>query len=98
MRAAGRSFRERKVSDEDDSGGQRTQESQLLDRHPGLRESVESLPEFIAWNESFPLVQVDAESFRVARGDQLMDHDQMMVEWIRLFRPDMLERGKGNDE
>ncbi|MFD9287816.1 hypothetical protein ACFWBV_05780 [Streptomyces sp. NPDC060030] len=85
------------MPDENDTSEERTQESRLLDRFPGLRESVASLPEFTTWNDSFPLVDVDAESFRVARGDQLMDRDQMMVEWIRLFRPQLLERGTEND-
>ncbi|WP_371666960.1 hypothetical protein OG985_04730 [Streptomyces sp. NBC_00289] len=85
------------MPDENGASEQRTQESRLLDRFPGLRESVASLPEFIAWNNSFPLIDVDAESLRVARGDQLMDRDQMMVEWIRLFRPQLLERGTEND-
>ncbi|MFD9936728.1 hypothetical protein ACFWZ6_26760 [Streptomyces massasporeus] len=82
---------------ENGASEQRTQESRMLDRFPGLRDSVASLPEFIAWNDSFPLVEVDAESFRVARGDQLMDRDQMMVEWIRLFRPQLFEKGAEND-
>ncbi|WP_314225085.1 hypothetical protein [Streptomyces zaehneri] len=86
------------MSDGDGAGGQQTWESRLLDRNSGLRESVESLPEFIAWNEGFPLVEVDAESFWIARGDQLMDRDQMIVEWIRLFRPGLLKRGTENDE
>ncbi|MDF6022169.1 hypothetical protein [Streptomyces sp. JH34] len=85
------------MPDENDTSEERTQESRLLDRFPGLRESVASLPEFTTWNDSFPLVDVDAESFRVARGDQLMDRDQMMVEWIRLFRPQLLERGTENE-
>ncbi|WP_406368478.1 hypothetical protein OG788_45975 [Streptomyces sp. NBC_00647] len=85
------------MPDENGASEQRTQEGRLLDRFPGLRESVASQPEFIAWKDSFPLVEVDAESFRVARGDQLMDRDQMMVEWIRLFRPQLLERGTEND-
>ncbi|MCX5008513.1 hypothetical protein OHB05_38790 [Streptomyces sp. NBC_00638] len=85
------------MPDENGASEQRTQESRLLDRFPGLRESVASQQEFIAWNDSFPLVEVDAESFRVARGDQLMDRDQMVVEWIRLFRPQLLERGTEND-
>ncbi|MCQ9180990.1 hypothetical protein KMT30_18480 [Streptomyces sp. IBSBF 2953] len=85
------------MPDENGASEQRTRESRLLDRFPGLRESVASLPDFIAWNDGFPLIDVDDESFRVARGDQLMDRDQMMVEWIRLFRPQLLEGGTQND-
>jgi hypothetical protein len=79
---------------EDGAQGQRTAESRLLDRFPGLRETVESLPEFTAWLERHPPLEVDGEMFRVARGDQLMDRDQLIVEWIRLFRPELLEEGK----
>ncbi|MFG3497693.1 hypothetical protein [Streptomyces sp. NPDC047928] len=75
---------------EDDAGRQRTAESVLLERHPGVREYVESLPDFTTWMERFRPLDIDGESLYAARGDQLMDRDQMVVEWVRLFRPDLL--------
>jgi hypothetical protein len=80
------------VPDEDHEPGEQTPESRLLDQHPGVRELVESLPEFIAWISALPEVEVDGEIFFVIGGDQLKDRDQVIVEWVRLFRPDLLER------
>jgi len=79
------------VPDEDHEKEQ-TPESSLLDEHPGVRELVESLPMFIAWKRTLPVVDVDGEMFYVMRGDQLMDRDQVIVEWARLYRPDLFER------
>ena len=68
-----------------------TRESRLLAEHPGIRENVESLPEFIAWRNALPMVEVDGEMFYVVGGDQLKDRDQIIVEWVRQFRPDLLK-------
>lgn len=70
----------------------RTQESRLLDEYPGLREFVESLPEFLQWHQNQPHVEVDDEAFTVVGGDQLKDRDQTIVEWVRRFRPELLNR------
>jgi hypothetical protein len=71
-------------------GADETPESRLLREHPGLREYVEALPAFIQWREVLPKVDVDAEEFAVVGGDRLMDSDQLIVEWVRLFRPGLL--------
>lgn len=68
-----------------------TSEQQLLKKHLGVREFVESLPEYTQWRSSLTTVYVDTEEFAVVRGDQLMDKDQILVEWIRLFRPELIE-------
>lgn len=48
------------MPDENGASEQRTQESRRLDRFHGLRESGASLPEFIAWNDSFPAAAAEA--------------------------------------
>jgi hypothetical protein len=70
-----------------------TAESRLLDAHPGLRERVGALPEFAAWRRGLRNLVVDGEKFYVIGGDQLKDPDQVIVVWIRLFRPDLLREG-----
>lgn len=76
----------------------RTEESKLLDRHPGVRESVSSLPEFVEWSSRLPTVVVDDVTYYLRGGDMLKDHDQIIVEWVQRFRPHILggrERGSG---
>lgn len=67
-----------------------TTERRLLDEHPGVREFVESLPEFIRWRAGLSKVDIDDEEFTVVQGDRLMDKHQLIVEWVRLFRPELL--------
>jgi hypothetical protein len=67
-----------------------TRAQQLLDRHPGLREVVEALPEFQAWSKALPKVLIDGETFSVVGGDQLKDHNQTIIEWVGQFRPELL--------
>jgi hypothetical protein len=74
----------------------KSSESVLLDQHPGVRQVVESLTEFIAWSTALPIVEIDGENFYVGRGDEFMDRDQTIVEWIRLYRPGLLERKMTN--
>lgn len=69
-----------------------TPESRLLDQRPGLRQFVEALPAFVAWSRALPVVEVDGESFYVVRGDELMQRDQVIVEWTRVHRPGLLKR------
>lgn len=57
-----------------------TPEYQLLKKHSGVRELVESLPEYTQWRSNLATVFIDAEKFFVMRGDQLMDDDQILVE------------------
>ena len=71
---------------------ERTSEAELLDRNPGVRELVTSLPEFIAWRNALPVVEVDGETFYVVGGDQLKDHDQVSVTWVNQFRPHLLKQ------
>jgi len=66
-------------------------ETALLDRHPGLRERVAGLDEFIAWRAGMPQVEIDGELFHVLGGDQLKDRDQLMVAWINQYRPQLLK-------
>lgn len=68
-----------------------THETALLDQHPGLRERVAVLTDFIAWRARMPQVSIDGESFHVLGGDQLKDRDQLMVAWINQFRPHLLK-------
>lgn len=73
------------------AAARRTPESRLLDQHPGVRELIESLPEFITWRGTLPVVVVDHESFYVFGGDQLREDDQIIVEWVRQRKPELLE-------
>ena len=66
-------------------------ETALLDRHPGLRERVAQLSDFIAWRAGMPQVRIDGELFHVLGGDQLKDHDQLVVAWVNQFRPHLLQ-------
>lgn len=68
-----------------------TPETTLLNKHPGIRERVAAMPEFVAWRRALPLVEVDDETFHVYGGDQLKDYDQIVVAWIHQFRPDILK-------
>ena len=86
------------MSDGDHDPGEQTPESRLLNQHPGVRELVESLTEFAAWRSTLPVVEIDGELFHVARGDQLMKRDEIIVEWVRLNRPNLLERESENGE
>jgi hypothetical protein len=79
---------EQKVPDEDNRNEQ-TPESHLLDQHPGVRELVESLPGFVVWSSDLPMVEVDGEIFHVLRGDELAERDRVIVEWVRLYQPDL---------
>jgi len=71
---------------------ERTSEAELLDRNPGVREHVASLPEFIAWRDALPVVEIDGETFYVVGGDQLKDYDQVSVAWVNQFRPHLLQK------
>jgi hypothetical protein len=64
---------------------------QLLENYPNVRERVELLPEYVQWRSALRMVTVDEEVFFVIGGDRLMDNDQILVEWIRLFRPELME-------
>jgi hypothetical protein len=70
---------------------EQTPEHHLLEDNPGTRELIESLPEFHAWRSALPVVEVDGDTFWVVGGDQLKDNEQVIVAWMRQFRPDILE-------
>lgn len=70
---------------------EQTPEHHLLEDNPGTRELIESLPEFHAWRNALPVVEVDGDTFWVVGGDQLKDNEQVIVAWMRQFRPDILE-------
>jgi hypothetical protein len=66
-----------------------TPESALLSRHPGVREHVLTMPEFLAWKEKLRDVEIDGETLFVDWGDHLKDIDQLIVSWVNQFRPDL---------
>jgi len=72
---------------------EQTEESKLLDRHPGVRESISSLPEFVEWSSRLPTVVVDDVTYYIRGGDMLRDRDQIIVEWVRRFHPQTLDEG-----
>jgi hypothetical protein len=67
-----------------------TPASQLLDRYPGMRDRVVAMPEFLQWRALMPTVVVDGELFYVVGGDQLKDHDQIVVAWLNQYHSDFL--------
>lgn len=70
----------------------KTREAVILDQHPGLREHVAALPEFVTWRDALPMVLIDGETFYVVGGDQPKDDDQISVAWINQYRPHLWER------
>jgi hypothetical protein len=72
-----------------------TPEAALLDRHPGVRECVAAMPDFLAWKDALRVVEVDGETLFVIGGDQLKDLDQVIVAWTNQFRPDLFGRPPG---
>lgn len=74
-----------------------TSERRLLEENPGIRELIESLPEFRAWRDARPMVDVDGEIFWVVGGDQLKDNDQIIVEWARQYQPGLLGSERKHD-
>lgn len=73
-----------------------TPETDLLNRHPGMRERVAALPDFVSWRDAMPTVEVDGEMFYIVGGDQLRDHDQIVVAWLNQFRSDFF--GKASND
>ena len=74
-----------------------TPETVLLNRHPGAREHVAALPDFISWRDALPVVEVDNETLYVVGGDQLKDHDQIIVAWLNQFRPNFFKGEFGHE-
>jgi hypothetical protein len=48
------------------------------------------MADFVTWRAGMPQVLIDGETFHVLGGDQLKDHDQLLVAWIHQFRPYLL--------
>ncbi len=60
-----------------------TLESQELESRPEIREQVESSPEFQAWRDELPTLDIDGEHFFLPWGDVPMDADQIVYHWAR---------------
>lgn len=69
---------------------EKTYEAQLLDQSPQVRAVVSDSEEFRAWKENLPSVVVDQVEYYVRGGDMLKDEDQIVYEWARRFRPELL--------
>jgi hypothetical protein len=77
----------------------RSREQRLLDDHPGLRKRVSQMDDFIRWRATFSELPIEGETFWVRPridendlgDDRPKDHDQLIVEWINRFHPDLLE-------
>lgn len=67
-----------------------SREGLLSQRHPEVKRRVASLPEFQQWMGSLSEVEVDDVKYYVRGGDMLRDADQVMWEWVRRNRPDLL--------
>jgi hypothetical protein len=72
-----------------------TPEAALLDRHPGVRERVAAMVDFLAWKNALRAVEIDGETLFVIGGDQLKDLDQVIVAWANQFRPDLFRGSPG---
>ena len=70
--------------------GERTYEARILDDNPEVRSAVSVSEGFRAWKESVATVDVDQVTYYVRGGDMLKDEDQIMLEWARRFRPELL--------
>ncbi len=73
---------------EDDSN--LSYEGRALRRHPEVKDAVCSLDEFQEWMRSLPEVVVDEVKYYVRGGDMLKDADQVLWEWTRRNRPDLM--------
>ena len=65
-------------------------ERDLLDSRPELRDHALRDGEFVQWRNSLDVVDVDGERLHVIHGDRLVDEDQLIVEWLGRFRPDLI--------
>lgn len=73
----------------------RSVETQMLDSYPAARALIRAEPEFAAWKQSLKKVVIDEETFYVRGGDMLKDEDQILCEWARRHRPDLLAETGG---
>lgn len=63
-------------------------------RHPEVREAVGSLAEFQEWIGALPEVVVDDVKYYLRGGDMLKDQDEVLWEWARKNRPDLIPPGE----
>ena len=63
-------------------------------RHPEVKEAVCSLTEFREWVDALPSVMVDDVKYYVRGGDMLKDSDEVLWEWARRNRPDLIPPGE----
>jgi hypothetical protein len=66
-------------------------------RHPEVKDKICSLDEFREWMESLPAVVVDEVRYYVRGGDMLKDGDEVLWEWARKHRPDLVPREEDTD-
>lgn len=59
-------------------------------RHPQVKETVSSLSDFQRWMKDLPEVVVDDVKYYIRGGDMLKDADEVMWEWARKHRPDLI--------
>jgi hypothetical protein len=63
-------------------------------RHPEVKEAICSLTEFQEWMHQLPEVVVDEVKYYVRGGDMLKDSDEVLWEWARKHRPDLIPPGE----
>ncbi|HYN98967.1 MAG TPA: hypothetical protein VEU28_04775 [Actinomycetota bacterium] len=63
-------------------------------RYPEVKEAVWSLTQFREWMEALPSVMVDDVKYYVRGGDMLKDSDEVLWEWARKHRPDLIPPGE----
>jgi hypothetical protein len=66
-------------------------------RHPEIKEEICSLAEFREWMQSLPEVVVDEVTYYVRGGDMLKDGDEVLWEWARKHRPDLIPPEEDTD-
>ena len=59
-------------------------------RHPDVKETVCSLSDFQKWKKSLPEIEVDDVKYYIRGGDMLKDADEVIWEWARKHRPDLI--------
>jgi hypothetical protein len=63
-------------------------------RHPEVKKAVCSLTEFQEWVQQLPEVVVDEVKYYLRGGDMLKDPDEVLWEWTRKNRPDLIPPGE----
>lgn len=66
-------------------------------RHPEVKDEICALDEFREWMDSLPEVVVDEVRYYVRGGDMLKDSDEVLWEWARKHRPDLLPPAEDTD-